>query len=86
MESAAKENVIASANAHRAQLHKPWAPHMSVNLPVLSLETSRETLLTWCSKVDRNGSFSDEQCAAEGLDPLSLDDAWDLVAQLLASA
>lgn len=73
------------ANSLRASLAKPHALHAGLSLPLLDADTSRETLLHWCQLVDASGAFTDAHCAAEGLDPLTLPEAWDMVSQLLQS-
>lgn len=43
-------------------------------------ETSRlDTLIAWLSWNDPNGAYSDEQTEIEGIAPLTLEDAWELV-------
>jgi hypothetical protein len=67
--------VAALANTLRASI-------TSTNLPVLSTDSSRETLIEWLGKVDPNGCFTDAQGAVEGFPPLTTEAAWDLVSTL----
>lgn len=46
-------------------------------------ETLRHALIAWLVWNDRNGCYSDEQCANEGLDPLTLQGALQLVTEQL---
>ena len=54
----------------------------STNLgaPVLTATSSREDLIRWLAWNDRNGCYTDSDCSAEGMDPLTTREAWDLVA------
>lgn len=58
------------------------AARTSTNLgaPVLTATSSREDLIRWLAWNDRNGCYTDSDCAAEGMDPLTTREAWDLVA------
>lgn len=47
---------------------------------LLTASSSRAYLIRWLSWNDANGTFTDSDCAAEGMDPLTLSEAWDLVA------
>lgn len=47
--------------------------------PVLTEGSSREALLRWLAWNDPNGTYADADCAAEDLDPLTLEEAWDAV-------
>jgi hypothetical protein len=49
--------------------------------PRLTAASSRGTLLLWLQWNDPNGVYDDEAAEAEGFDPLTVDDAWDLIAE-----
>lgn len=48
--------------------------------PVLTATSSRLDLIRWLTWNDPHGSYTDSDCAAEGMDPLTTSEAWDLVA------
>lgn len=54
--------------------------------PVLGGASRREDVLAWLAWCDRNGSFTDADCAAEGWDPLTESEAWDALRTMLEDA
>ncbi len=48
--------------------------------PALTASSSRADLIRWLGWNDAHGTYSDADCAAEGMDPLTTAEAWDLVA------
>ena len=54
---------------------RPW---------VLSGVSTREDLIYWLGSVDRNGVWSDDDMLAEGLRPMTLDEAWTQVDMMVS--
>jgi hypothetical protein len=52
--------------------------------PRLTADSPRHTLLRWLEWNDPNGSYSDEAGAIEGAPPLTVDAAWELIADQLS--
>lgn len=49
-----------------------------------SLETwSRESLLNWLSWNDRNGIFTDKQSEAEGMEPMTKEEAIETITRIV---
>ncbi len=49
-----------------------------------SLKTwSRKSLLEWLAWNDRNGFFTDEQSKAEGMEPMTKNDAIELIKKIV---
>lgn len=51
--------------------------------PVLSVESSLETLCLWLQWCDPNGCHSLEACEAEDTHPHTIESAWDALAEML---
>lgn len=50
-----------------------------------SLETwSRESLLNWLAWNDRNGIFTDKQSEAEGMEPMTKEEAIEVITRIVA--
>jgi hypothetical protein len=47
--------------------------------PLLTFDSSRSDLLGWLQWEDPNGVFTDKASVREGLDVLSLKDAWEVI-------
>lgn len=47
--------------------------------PPLDAGSSRERVLAWLQWNDRNGCYLDALAIAEDLDPVTLDEAWDMI-------
>lgn len=58
--------------------------HTSVTAHVKLSEWTREQCIDWLEKHDRDGDYCDEATAAQGLPPLSLEDAQRLVHDSMA--
>lgn len=52
--------------------------------PHLTATSRRDTLIRWLSWNDPNGFYTDEEAVLEDVDPLTLDTAWELVAEQVA--
>jgi len=50
------------------------------SLSGLAVDDSREALIRWLAHNDRNGCYTDEDCIGEGALPVTLDEAWELLA------
>lgn len=50
----------------------------------IDVAADRETLVGWLSANDRNGAYSDEAAAAEGVSVLSSVDCWMIILDLYA--
>jgi hypothetical protein len=48
--------------------------------PALTPSSSRESLIEWLAWNDPNGSYRDEDALVEDRDPLTSEEAWELVA------
>lgn len=46
----------------------------TTNVPELLANGSREDLLAYCAWNDRNGVWSDDDCAAEDMEPATIDE------------
>lgn len=57
------------------------------HLDILNLEVldtwSRKSLLEWLAWNDRNGIFTDEQSKAEGMEPMTKNDAIELIKKIV---
>lgn len=53
--------------------------------PMLTVDSTRETLISWLGWNDRNGCYTDADCDAEGMDRLTVETAWECVADALAA-
>jgi len=51
--------------------------------PGISADSSRGDLIAWLSWNDPNGCYSDSDCEIEGFDPLTVDEAWEIIASQL---
>ena len=57
-----------------------WANvHPRLTPPQLSAAPTRDELISWLIWNDPNGVYTDENNAAEGWDPLPIEDAWRFV-------
>lgn len=52
--------------------------------PFVTVDSTRETLIAWLGWNDRNGTYSDDDCRREGMTPLTLTEAWALLAEMTA--
>ena len=48
--------------------------------PQLTGDSNREAVIAWLQWNDRNGCYTDADCEAEGMEPLTEIEAWDLLA------
>jgi len=62
-------------DAHPAERGQEWIDGERQRL----LAWPRERLISWLMWNDRNGSFSDEDTEREGMDPITVEDAVDLI-------
>jgi hypothetical protein len=46
----------------------------TTNVPELLANGSRDDLLAYCAWNDRHGVWSDDECAAEGIEPATVDE------------
>ena len=46
----------------------------TTNIPQLRATGTREELIAYCQWNDRNGVWSDDECAAEGIEPATIDE------------
>jgi hypothetical protein len=44
--------------------------------------TTRQGAISILMSIDPNGTWSDEDCAAEGIEPLTLDEAMEMIREL----
>jgi hypothetical protein len=51
--------------------------------PPLDANSSRQTLLAWLQWCDANGCWLDELSTLEGFEPLSAEEAWEEIAEML---
>jgi hypothetical protein len=49
--------------------------------PRLSPDSPLPTLVVWLQANDANGSYTPEECALNGYNPLTIDTAWRLIAE-----
>lgn len=52
--------------------------------PRLSPDSPLPTLIAWLQANDRNGCYTPEESAAEGCNPLTITEAWSLIADSVA--
>ncbi len=52
--------------------------------PYLGLDVTRERILAWLQWNDPNGCHTDALARAEGMEPHTLDSAWDALETMLA--
>lgn len=74
-----RAEVVREANLVRSAFLAQREPGQAV-APKLTEASSRETLIRWLSWNDSNGCYSDEDCEAEGHEPLTLDELWGILA------
>lgn len=72
-----RAQLVAKANEGGRLSRVPGAPH-------LTPESSRETLIAWLAWNDPNGSHTDEDAIADGIEPYDLDSAWETLASFYA--
>ena len=48
----------------------------------LTEQSTRDDLIAWLCWADRNGIWTDAECVAEQMDPMTTDDAWDHVRRM----
>lgn len=58
----------------------------TTNVPELLATGSREDLLAYCQWNDRNGVWSDTDCAAEGIEPATVEELRSIIRAWLLDA
>lgn len=71
------------ANARRAVIAEAnECGRTSRRAPTLGLASPRELLLDWLTWADPNGRWSDNGNTRDGWEPMTLDEAWDTIAEM----
>lgn len=70
------ENIADRANQASSGSRHGGAPHLTTT-------SSRAALIQWLVWNDPNGTYTDKDSEADGHDPLTVEDAWDLIDDML---